>query len=66
MENDMAKHTINPPVPMMTSRRAHQARLRFLARLWAEVQIDTPEESRRRDSVARREPRHRDRKLRTA
>jgi len=53
MENDMAKHTISLPVSMMTNPKAHAARLRFLHQLWARVQIDTPAESRARDSVAR-------------
>jgi hypothetical protein len=70
MENVMPKHRrpgrCPPPMPMVTSRRAHAARLRFLHKLWAEVQIDTPAESRARDSVARREPSRADVKLRTA
>jgi hypothetical protein len=56
MGNDMAKHTMILPVPMTVSRKAHAARLRFLHELWADVQIDTPAESRARDSAARRRP----------
>ena len=64
----MAKHAraVVLPVPMTISPRAHLARLRFLAQLWSQVQIDTPEESRARDSVARQKPRRAVRKLRTA
>jgi hypothetical protein len=47
----MAKHILTLPVPMTVNRRAYLARLRFLHDLWADVQIDTPAESRARDSV---------------
>jgi hypothetical protein len=59
-------HSVALPVPMTNTRKAHLARLRFLAQLWSQVQIDTPEESRARDSVARQKPRRADARLRTA
>jgi hypothetical protein len=52
----MAKHSLTLPVPMVINRRAHAARLRFLHQLWARVQIDTPAQSRARDSVALLKP----------
>jgi hypothetical protein len=62
----MSMHSLVLPLPMTISRRARQARLRFLHELWSEVQIDTPAESQARDSVALADPARSDATRRSA